>query len=121
MLANKPSLKCEISPTATPRDGNCLIHGKQIYILISILMFTVVAVIDCLLNSDYLKYNICGQLNNMWVNVISDLQLSQHIDQSMQLRRRWADGSFEWMAGCHGSLQNCKDIFQYPNAEWAFI
>ena len=55
------------------------------------------------------------------MNIISELQLNQHIDRSIQLRRRWVDGSFEWMAGCHGSLQNCKDLFQYSDAEWAFI
>ena len=121
MVARTPYLKCEISSIATPRDGNCLIHGKVILMLIMFLLFIVVAIVDGLLNCDSLKYTLSGNLRDEWVNVISDLKLGQGIDQSIQLRNRWVKGSSEWMAGYHGSLQNYKDVFQYSDDEWDFI
>ena len=36
-LKQKPDMSCEVSPNNTPRDGNCLIHGKYSVLLNSIL------------------------------------------------------------------------------------
>ena len=32
MLCEKSDYKCFFSQTATPRDGNCLIHGKKLHL-----------------------------------------------------------------------------------------
>ena len=52
-LSQRPELSCEVSPSQTPRDGNCLIQ----------------AIGDNILNNDALKHNMTDQLNETWVNI----------------------------------------------------
>ena len=57
-LSQKPYKSCEVSPTVTPRDGNCLIH----------------AITDSILNNDALKNNGTDSLNGTWSKLLQDLK-----------------------------------------------
>ena len=105
-LSQRPELSCEVSPTLTPRDGNCLIQ----------------AVADSVLNNDALKHNGTEQLNETWCNLLRELKFFEETDNHvMFLRTRWAVGAAHWMSGGNGSKQNDKELLGYSDEEWNYI
>ena len=79
-LSQRPELSCEVSPTQTPRDGNCLIE----------------AIADSVLNNDALKHNGAEQLCETWSNLLHQLKFYEETDDhTMFLRTRWALGAAE--------------------------
>ena len=57
-LNKRPHFKCDISPNATPRDGNCLFH----------------AISDGLLHNDALKHNGRDTNNQTWTQILQNLK-----------------------------------------------
>ena len=45
----------------------------------------------------------------------------EHDDHTMFLRRKWVNGSREWLSGMHGSKENDKELLGYSNKEWDFV
>ena len=105
-LCKRPEFKCDISPNAIPRDGNCLFH----------------AISDGILNNEALKHNGNDTSNKIWTEVLQDLKFFGNEDNHiMYLRTRFVLGASELMAGCNGSKQNDKVLFDYTDQEWQHI
>ena len=123
-MSQRPDLLREESPTSTPRDGNCLIHGKNYNTLIFnfTICITFSAIVDQILNNDALKNNKEEHLNETWTRLVRDLKLYDDIeDLTNFLRRRWVVGSAEWLSGKNGSRQNDKVLFDYDDDQWEYI
>ena len=108
-LCKNPNLNCKFSLTATPRDGNCLLH----------------AIIDGVLNNEAFKHS-----NNMveadsWRQLLFKLGLfNANVDEGQKiqfLRNRWVLGASQWLAGKNGSKENDKIILGYSDQEWEYI
>ena len=105
-LNKRPHFKCDVSPNATPRDGNCLFH----------------AISDGILHNDALKHNGRDTKNQTWTEVLQSLKFfDDKEDHIMYLRTRFVLGASEYMAGNHGSKQNDKELFEYTDEEWKYI
>ena len=123
LLCSRPELKCDVSPNITPRDGNCLLHGKLfLKAVIGLLLFILLAISDGILHNDALKHNGNETKNETWTKLMQDLNFFEgEDDHIMYLRRRFVLGASEFMSGCNGSKQNDKALFDYTDDEWAFI
>ena len=122
-LYRKPDLFCEVSPTKTPADGNCLLYGIHIFNISSAIIFIFCsAIINGLQDNDAFKHVSGDNLNESWVTLMKDLKFWEGMDDHvMYLRRRWVLGSFEWMSGMHNSKSNDKMVLDYTDDEWTFI
>ena len=109
-LCKNPELNCHFSPTATPRDGNCLIH----------------AVIDEVLNNDAFKHTKenHGETDS-WTMLIEKLKIydadMETVNDIQFLRNRWVLGATEWLAGKNHSKVNDKLLLDYSDEEWNYI
>ena len=112
-LSKRPELKCIISTNATPRDGNCLLHGKQQCLLFAMSSYCpIVAIADGILNNDAFKHTAGDLHNETWTQLLLDFKFFDDVkDHIMDLRRRFVMGAADWMAGNNGSLQNDKLLF----------
>ena len=120
LLCKKPELKCDVSPNTTPRDGNCLLHGNNIFqLVIGLFSLYFLAISDGILQNDALKHNGEETLNETWTNLLEDLKFFGNEDNHMMyLRRRFVLGASEFMSGAHGSKQNDKELFEYTDNDW---
>ena len=95
-LCKRSQFKCDVSPNAIPRDGNCLFH----------------AISDGMVNNEALKHNGTDISNQIWNHVLKDLKFFGNEDDHIKyLRTRFVFGASEFMAGGHGSKQNDKSTF----------
>ena len=47
LLCRKPEFACDVSPTKTPADGNCLLHGiLYLYLYLYIYIYILLAIMD---------------------------------------------------------------------------
>ena len=80
------------------------------------------AILDCVLYDDALKHNGDDDLNQTWIQLMQDLKVWEEIDDHMMiLRRRWVQGSAEWLAGKYESKENDKLVLGYSDYEWEFV
>ena len=121
-LCKRPELKCDISPTPTPRDGNCLLHGKVIFQVTGCNIFHILAISDGVEENYAFRHTAGDTHHEIWTQLLLDLEFfdekSNHI---MDLRRRFAFGAADWFAGNNGSLRNDKEILGYSDSQWEFI
>ena len=74
------------------------------------------------MNDDALKHNGDDDLNQTWSKLMQDLKVWEDIDDHMlYLRRRWVQGSAEWLAGRYESKENDKQVLGYSDYEWEFV
>ena len=122
LLCSKPELKCDVSPNATPGDGNCLLHGincLQIWVIFNI---STLAIADGMLNNDAFKHCSGESKNENWTELVRDFQFYEdNDDHIMYLRRRFVLGAAELMAGRKGSKRDDKLLFEYSDSEWEYI
>ena len=53
---------------------------------------------------------------------MQDLKVWEEIDDhTLYLRRRWVQGSAEWLAGKYESKENDKQVLGYSDYEWEFV
>ena len=106
-LCKNPNLKCEFSPTVTPRDGNCLLH----------------AIMDGVLNNEGFRHTDGG--TDEWTVLLKDLKFYDNTMDEVQhiqfIRNRWVLGASEWLAGNNGSKENDQSLLGYSNKEWNYI
>ena len=104
-LCKNPDLNCELSPNATPRDGNCLLH----------------AILDGILNNDAFKHTNGTDETECWVDLLKKLRIYDEDETILSLRKRWVKGASEWLAGGNGSKVNDKVLLDYSDEEWDYI
>ena len=68
-------MKCDISPTPTPRDGNCLLHGK-FYLLsqIGCNISIIPAISDGVEENDAFRHTAGDTHNEKWTQLLLDLE-----------------------------------------------
>ena len=102
-MCNRPDLTCEVSPNATPRDGNCLIHGKM-HIFYRFLYHFNLAIVDAV-DSYATKEQVANVLGRC-TQLIEEWNVFPSRDQL-----RWVKGASELLSGKYCSFQNLKEIF----------
>ena len=121
-LSQHPLFLCTLSPNPTPRDGNCLFHGKIISIKSWCSNDILKALIDGILHNDAFKHTRNEGKQESWTALIRDLKLYDHdINPVMYLRKRLVLGASQWLSGLRGSKENEQTKFGYTDTEWQWI
>ena len=108
LLSSKPELKCIFSPSATPRDGNCLLHALS----------------DGILFNDAFRHTNNEEKQQSWSKLLKEFKFYTNMedaDHVRYLRTRFVFGASEWLSGMHGSKENNKQDLGYSDAEWESI
>lgn len=74
-------MNCDISNNATPRDGNCLLHGNSFSIYIfKVNSFLIVAISDGILENNAFKHIQGESHNETWTQLLLDCQFFDDVD-----------------------------------------
>ena len=122
-LCKRPNLRCDFSPNATARDGNCLFHGKNLFKTFDVqIVAFIVAISDGILNNEAFRHTAGDIHNQTWTQLLLDFEFFEDVDNhTLDLRRKFVFGAADWMAGNNGSLQNDKLLFGYTDSQWEYI
>ena len=124
LISSKLEFNCFFSPNPTPRDGNCLLHGKIFVVKHIIPNHHCSAIADGILHNEAFRHTRSDEKLENWTKLLQEFRFYGDMDTDEHihfLRWRFVTGAMEWLSGSYGSKENDKQKLGYTDQEWEMI